>query len=112
MTPPDWSPRPHVACRSDDDPWGQSVYYDYYSAVPAGAVDAFVRATELGRLVTVGPDDVPHIGLYPFLYLESSIEMHVNRKDEQLADLRGGLACTAGRSRTLPHCGSKSGIVA
>lgn len=64
------------------------IYYDYYSDIPTSAVDAFVRAAELGRFVTVGPDDIPHIGLYPFVYLESSIEMHVNRNDEQLADIR------------------------
>ena len=69
------------------------IHYDYYADVPANAVDAFVRAAELGRLVTVGPDGVPHIGLYPFVYLESSIEMHVNRKDEQLADLNARPKC-------------------
>ena len=69
------------------------IYYDYYSDVPADIVDAFVRATELGRLVTVSSNGAPHIGLYPFVYLESAIEMHVNRGDEQLADLRVRPSC-------------------
>jgi uncharacterized protein len=69
------------------------IYYDYYSDVPTGAVDEFVRAADMGRLLTVGPEDFPHIGLYPFVYLESTIEMHVNRKDEQLADLRMDPKC-------------------
>jgi len=69
------------------------IYYDYYSDVPTRAVDDFVRAADMGRLVTAGSEDFPHIGLYPFVYLESTIEMHVNRKDGQLADLRMNPKC-------------------
>jgi uncharacterized protein len=63
------------------------IFYDYYADVPRAAVDAFVRENELGRLVTVGSDGMPHLGLYPFVYGGDHIEMHLHRKDEQLADL-------------------------
>src|SRR3990172_1206630 len=56
-------------------------------------VDAFVREREMGRLVTVGSEGSPHIGLYPFLYRGTTIEMHLNRADEQFADLEA-----------RPHC--------
>jgi transcriptional regulator len=69
------------------------IYYDYYSEMPADVVDGFVRETELGRLVTVGAQGVPHIGLYPFVYAGDTIEMHLNRADEQLADLEREPRC-------------------
>jgi len=69
------------------------MYYDLYADVPPEAVDAFVRERELGRLVTVGADGVPHVGLYPFVYTGDAVEMHLHRKDEQLADLRASGRC-------------------
>ena len=63
------------------------IYYDYYAEIPADIVDAFVRDREMGRLVTVSAEGMPHIGLYPFAYDGSTIEMHLNRVDEQLRDL-------------------------
>jgi predicted FMN-binding regulatory protein PaiB len=69
------------------------IYYDLYADVPPEAVDAFVRGRELGRLVTVGADGVPHIGLYPFVYAADAVEIHLHRKDEQLADLRASGRC-------------------
>ena len=57
------------------------IFYDYYGDVPSDTVDAFVRERELGRLVTVSADGSPHIGLYPFLYRGTTIEMHLNRAD-------------------------------
>ena len=38
-------------------------------------------------------DGQPHIGLYPFLFLGATIEMHLHRADEQLADLRANQKC-------------------
>lgn len=64
------------------------IYYDYYANIPPATVDAFVREREMGRLVTVNEDGLPHIGLYPFAYAGDVIEMHVNRADEQFADLK------------------------
>jgi predicted FMN-binding regulatory protein PaiB len=69
------------------------IFYDYYADVPASTVDAFVRDCELGRLVTVGPDGGPHIGLYPFVYDGDVIEMHFHRADEQFTDLKSRAHC-------------------
>jgi uncharacterized protein len=69
------------------------MFYDYYADIPPETVDAFVRERELGRLITVSPGGLPHVGLYPFAYQGSTIEVHLNRADEQLADLRAGGRC-------------------
>jgi predicted FMN-binding regulatory protein PaiB len=69
------------------------IHYDYYSDVPREAVDEFVRGQEMGRLVTVGDDGVPHIGLYPFAYDGPAVEIHLNRADDQLADLAARPRC-------------------
>ncbi len=70
------------------------MFYDYYADVPEGALREFVVAQQLGRLVTVSADGQPHIGLYPFLFLGDTLEMHLNRRDEQLADLRTQPRCS------------------
>ena len=64
------------------------IFHGYYTDVPAGEVDRFVRSQEMGRLVTVGADGTPHIGLYPFAYDGAAIEIHLVRRDEQMEDLR------------------------
>jgi predicted FMN-binding regulatory protein PaiB len=69
------------------------IYYDYYANVPAQTLDAFIRECEMGRLVTVGAEGRPHIGLYPFVYAAGVIEMHLHRADEQFADLRSQARC-------------------
>ncbi len=69
------------------------MFYDYYADVPDDTVRQFVGAQELGRLVTVSAEGQPHIGLYPFLHFGDRIEMHLHRKDEQLADLRTQPKC-------------------
>src|SRR5262245_31836103 len=69
------------------------IFYDYYSDVPSDTVDAFVREREMGRLVTVSAAGSPHIGLYPFIYRGTAIEMHLNRADEQFADLASRPQC-------------------
>jgi uncharacterized protein len=69
------------------------IHYGYYSDVPDEVIDAFVRANELGRLVTCRPDGLPHIGLYPFVYDGHGIELHLHRADEQLADIRAQARC-------------------
>ena len=70
------------------------MFYDYYADVPEQTLRDFVTAQELGRLLTVDGAGQPHIGLYPFLFLGDSIEMHLHRRDEQLADLAGNARCT------------------
>ena len=67
------------------------IFYDYYADIPEQTLREFVSKQELGRLVSVNSDGQPHVGLYPFLFLGESIEMHLHRADEQLADLRATL---------------------
>lgn len=64
------------------------IFHGYYTDVPPDEVDRFVRSQEMGRLVTVGADGTPHIGLYPFAYDSAAIEIHLVRRDEQMEDLR------------------------
>ncbi len=68
-------------------------FYDYYADIPEDTLHEFVRGQQLGRLVTVGADGQPHIGLYPFVFDGDRIEMHLHRTDEQLADLRTQARC-------------------
>jgi len=68
------------------------IYYDYYADVPEDTLRDFVSSQQLGRLVTVN-DGQPHIGLYPFLFLGQSIEIHLHRGDEQIADLAANPRC-------------------
>ena len=64
------------------------IFHDYYSDVPRAEVDRFVQSQELARLITVGDDAIPHVGLYPFLYDEKSLDLHLVRSDEQIKDLK------------------------
>jgi hypothetical protein len=54
------------------------IFYDEYSDVPKEIIERFVTDQQLGRLVTVSCGQ-PHIGLYPFLFLGSTIEMPFSR---------------------------------
>jgi hypothetical protein len=69
------------------------IHYDYYSDIPDELLDAFVREQEMGRLLTVADDGLPHLGLYPFAYEGDAIEIHLNRADEQLAHLGARPRC-------------------
>jgi hypothetical protein len=69
------------------------IFYDYYADVPLEKLEAFVDGAELGRLVTVSAEGLPHIGLYPFVYTRGLIEIHLNRADEQLVDLASRPRC-------------------
>ena len=68
------------------------IFHDYYAQIPADEVERFVAARELGRLVTAGGEG-PHIGLYPFAYTATAIEIHLVRTDEQTVDLRAQPRC-------------------
>jgi transcriptional regulator len=70
------------------------IFYDYYADVPDEVLNKFVSSQQLGHFVTVSAQGQPHIGLYPFLFLGPTIEMHLHRDDEQLADLRTSKKCT------------------
>jgi predicted FMN-binding regulatory protein PaiB len=69
------------------------IFYDEYADVPKEMIQQFVTEQQLGRLITASSSGQPHIGLYPFQFLGSTIEMHLNRQDEQLADLRANPKC-------------------
>jgi uncharacterized protein len=69
------------------------IFYDYYADVPDDVLTQFVTSRELGRLVSVSAAGQPHIGLYPFLFLGATLEIHLHRSDEQLADLRANRKC-------------------
>ena len=69
------------------------IFYDYYGDIRRETLEAFVRANEMGRLVTVSAEGLPHIGLYPFVWADNTIEIHLNRADEQLADLEARPRC-------------------
>jgi predicted FMN-binding regulatory protein PaiB len=69
------------------------IFHGYYTNIPPDEVDRFVRSREMGRLVTVGGDGAPHIGLYPFVYAGDAIEIHLVRQDEQMKDVRARPRC-------------------
>lgn len=69
------------------------IFHDYYSDIPPAEIDRFVDSQELGRLVTVGEDGTPHIGLYPFVRAGDTIDLHLVRTDELLADLKRRPRC-------------------
>jgi predicted FMN-binding regulatory protein PaiB len=70
------------------------MFYDYYADVPEPALRDFIGQQELGRLATVSAEGQPHIGLYPFVFLEDRVEMHLHRNDEQLQDLGANPKCS------------------
>jgi hypothetical protein len=55
------------------------IFHDYYSDVPRDDVDRLVRSQELARLVTVGDDAMPHVGLYPCDYDGKTVDLHLVR---------------------------------
>jgi uncharacterized protein len=69
------------------------IFHDYYAKIDAADVDRFVMAQEMGRLVSVGADGTPHVGLYPFLYGDGRFDLHLVRADEQIGDLKARRRC-------------------
>jgi len=69
------------------------IFYDYYADIPEDTLRAFVSKQDLGHFVTAGADGQPHIGLYPFLFLDDRFEIHLHRADEQLQDLLTNKKC-------------------
>jgi predicted FMN-binding regulatory protein PaiB len=64
------------------------IFHDYYSDIPRDEVDRLVDSQELARLITVGDDSMPHVGLYPFVYDGKTLDLHLVRSDEQINDLK------------------------
>ena len=69
------------------------IFHGYYTNIPREEIDRFVASQALGRLVTVGDDGTPHVGLYPFVVDGDRVELHLVRKDEQAADLKARPRC-------------------
>ena len=69
------------------------IFHDYYGEVSAEDLERFVSAQELGRLVTVGEEGIPHIGLYPFVTFDGGFDLHLVRADEQVLDLKARPRC-------------------
>ena len=69
------------------------IFHDIYTDIPRDEIDRFVAAQPLGRLVTVGADGTPHVGLYPFFVAGDVVELHLVRRDEQAADLKARPRC-------------------
>jgi predicted FMN-binding regulatory protein PaiB len=69
------------------------IFHDHYSDVPRDEVDRLVQSQELARLVTVGDDGMPHVGLYPFIYDGKTLDLHLVRSDEQIKDLKARPRC-------------------
>ena len=69
------------------------IFHDVYTDIPREDIDRFVASQVLGRLVTVSGDGTPHLGLYPFMKDGDTIEIHLVRKDEQIADLKARPRC-------------------
>jgi uncharacterized protein len=69
------------------------IFHAYYADIPEAQLNVFVDAQELGRLITVGADGVPHIGLYPFVRSDTTVDLHVVREDEVAVDLRARPRC-------------------
>ena len=69
------------------------IFHDYYTDIARDDVDRFVQSQEMGRLVTMGEDGTPHLGLYNFVYDGTVLELHLVRADEQVADLKARPRC-------------------
>lgn len=69
------------------------IFHDVYAQVPSEDIARFVDAQELGRLITVGADGLPHIGLYPFVRDGAAIDLHLVREDELAVDLATRPGC-------------------
>jgi predicted FMN-binding regulatory protein PaiB len=69
------------------------IFHGYYADIPRAEIDRFVESRELARLVTLGDDGTPHLGLYPFVYDGATVDLHLVRADEQVQDLKARPRC-------------------
>jgi len=69
------------------------IFHDYYAEIPPDEIARFVAAQELGRLIAVGEDGTPHVGLYPFVYDGVAVDLHLVREDELALDLEARPRC-------------------
>lgn len=69
------------------------IHYDYYADAPEESIAELIASSRLCRLVTVGHDGMPHLGLFPFVPVDGGFELHLNSEDEQIADLKVRPSC-------------------
>jgi len=69
------------------------IFHDEYADIPDAEIEKFVDAQELGRLITVGADGTPHVGLYPFVREGEAFDLHLVRTDEVAVDLKARARC-------------------
>jgi len=63
------------------------IFHSDYDNVSNEAIERFIDSVPMGRLLTVGEDGIPHLGLFNFVYYKQRIELHLVRRDEQCLDL-------------------------
>ncbi len=63
-------------------------FYGYYAQPSAARVRALVDERPYCELLTTGPDGLPHLGLFNHRFDGDEFLLHLNRADEQVADLR------------------------
>ncbi len=81
------------------------IHYPVFEATDDDVLD-LVREHRLLRLVTIGADGAPSVGLHVYCHDGFMFEVHLVRQDPQLADLRAGRPCVIELDETLstiPH---------
>lgn len=81
------------------------IHYPIFEATDDDVIE-LVREQRLLRLVTIGADGSPAVGLHVFCHDGFAFEIHLVRQDPQLADLRAGRPCVIEVDDTLstiPH---------
>jgi len=63
--------------------------YPEFRARSREEIDGFLASQRLGRLIVVGADGWPQVGLQPYTWDRGVLEVHLVNSDEQLAALRG-----------------------
>ena len=63
--------------------------YPEFRARSREEIDEFLASQRLGRLIVVGSDGWPQVGLHPYTWDHGVLEVHLVNSDEQLAGLRG-----------------------
>jgi predicted FMN-binding regulatory protein PaiB len=63
--------------------------YPEFRARSREEIDEFLASQRLGRLIVVGPDGWPQVGLHPYTWDDGVLEVHLVNSDEQLAALSG-----------------------
>src|SRR3982751_6623244 len=67
--------------------------YPYYRAPTKSAALEFIRTCHLGRLITRSTSGEMHVGIYPYVLHEETIELHLVRGDAQIRSLRSQSSC-------------------